>query len=122
MNTTAVYINSRLYNNAVEYARRHNTSIDSLVESYIMALMTIMPLDDMVEVPNKESDVEKKSIPDRRTWQNMPISEETMRLLPKRRVMMPDDLNTLFEQKLSEKYEPLHTTPGNKVKNIKMLG
>ena len=39
MNTTAINIRSDLYNSAVDYAQRHNTSIDSLVESCILALL-----------------------------------------------------------------------------------
>ena len=105
MNTTTIHINTRLYNQAAEYARRHNTNIDSLVENYIIALMTVMPFDDMVEESSSGLDVEMKSKSERKAWQNQPVSEETMRLLPKRRVKMPGDLKTLLEKKLSEKYE-----------------
>ena len=86
MNTTTIHINTLLYNEAAEYARRHNTNVDILVENYIMALMTIMTLDDMVEVPGNRPFAEKKSQTERKAWQNQPVSEETMRMLPKRRV------------------------------------
>ena len=39
MNTTAVNIRTDLYNHAAEYAQEHDTSIDSLVESYILTLL-----------------------------------------------------------------------------------
>lgn len=41
MNTTAVYIDTQLYNNVAEYARRQHTSVDKMLESYIIALQTI---------------------------------------------------------------------------------
>ncbi len=44
MNTTAVHIDTQLYNNAAEYARRQNTSVDKMLEGYIIALQT-MPED-----------------------------------------------------------------------------
>jgi len=36
VNTTAVNIRTDLYNYAAEYAQEHDTSIDRLVESYIL--------------------------------------------------------------------------------------
>ena len=37
MNT--IRINQALYNDAVVYARKHNISVDSLVENYIISLL-----------------------------------------------------------------------------------
>ena len=105
MNTTAINIRTDLYNHAADYARKNNTSIDSLVESYIIDLMTFMSQDDMAEDISDSPGTESKGMMARKAWQEHPISEETKRLLPKRRVKMPDDLKALLEQKLSEKYE-----------------
>lgn len=45
MNTTAVHINTQLYNSAAEYARRQHTSVDKVLEGLIMAL----PKEDMTK-------------------------------------------------------------------------
>lgn len=42
MNTTAVHIDTQLYNNAAEYARRQHTSVDKMLENYIL-MLTLTP-------------------------------------------------------------------------------
>ncbi|MBQ7510794.1 MAG: hypothetical protein IJT53_07820 [Prevotella sp.] len=39
MNTTAVHIDTQLYNSAAEYARRQHTSVDKMLEAYITAML-----------------------------------------------------------------------------------
>lgn len=102
MNTMAVNIRAELYNHAADYARRHNTSIDSLVERYILALMTFMPLEE-----NKDIQRGADELPAGEKWKDCQISEETMRLLPKKRINISDDFKTLLEQRLRSKYESL---------------
>ena len=41
METTAIHIDTRLYNEVAEYAHKHNTSIDKMMENYLVTL--IMP-------------------------------------------------------------------------------
>lgn len=38
MNTTSVQINTQLYNTAVEYARRQHTSVEKMLEGFILSL------------------------------------------------------------------------------------
>ena len=38
MNTTAVHIDTQLYNTAAEYTRRQHTSVDKMLENYILML------------------------------------------------------------------------------------
>jgi len=40
METTAIHINSKLYNDVADYARRHNTDIGKMTESYFISLLT----------------------------------------------------------------------------------
>ena len=44
--TTTININTRLYNQAADYARQHNTSVEKMMENYIVALMTFMDTED----------------------------------------------------------------------------
>ena len=37
--TTAINISTTLYNQAADYARQHNTSVDKMMESILMALL-----------------------------------------------------------------------------------
>lgn len=106
MNTTAVHIDTQLYNNAVEYARRHNTSIDNMIEEYFLTVLSLTRLEHRAE---KQSDTEtdKKSISASNAWQNHPISEKTKSLLPKRRVNIPTEYKPLLEQTLKDKYESI---------------
>ena len=39
MNTTAVHIDTQLYNNAAEYARRQHIRVDKMLETYITAML-----------------------------------------------------------------------------------
>lgn len=45
MNTTAVHIDTKLYNSAAEYARRQHTSVDKIVENYLL-LLSVAPSED----------------------------------------------------------------------------
>ena len=38
--TTQISINTELYNRAADYARSHNTSVERMMENYILSLMT----------------------------------------------------------------------------------
>lgn len=107
MNTTAVNIRKDLYNHAAEYARRHDTSIDSMVENYFLAIVSLMPLDDRDDITNPSSNIDKKSMEKREAWQKRPISEKTKRLLPKRRTYIPEDYKPVLEQRLRKKYESI---------------
>ena len=46
METTQISINTELYNHAADYARSHNTSVEKMMESYIVALLTFMQTED----------------------------------------------------------------------------
>ena len=107
MNTTAVHIDTRLYNNVAEYARRHNTSIDSMVESYFVAVLSLMHFEHSGEGQKNAAEADEEGTTARHAWQNRPISEETKRLLPKRRVNIPTDYKLMLEQGLKEKYDSL---------------
>jgi len=41
MNTTAVHIDTQLYNSAAEYARRQHTSVDRIVENFFVTILKI---------------------------------------------------------------------------------
>jgi len=40
MNTSAIHVNSELYRHANEYAKQHNTSIEKMMEGYIISLLS----------------------------------------------------------------------------------
>ena len=40
--TTTINISTTLYNQAADYARQHNTSVERMMENYIVTLMTFM--------------------------------------------------------------------------------
>ena len=107
MNTTAVNIRTDLYNHAADYAKRHNTSIDNLVENYILTLLAIMPREYGYNTKNNSTKVDKEGVSERKSWRNSPVADATKRLLPKRRVKILDDYKPLLEQRLKEKYEGL---------------
>ncbi len=104
METTQISINTELYNHAADYARRHNTSIDKMVERYFLTLLLINPHG---ENPEREDNTEAKKSA-REIWKNMDVSEITKKLLPKRRVnISSDDYKEELETLLREKYESL---------------
>ena len=53
MNTTAVHIDTQLYNSAAEYARRQHTSVDRMVENFFVSIL---------KIPTTAKRTEKESI------------------------------------------------------------
>ncbi|MBQ9355885.1 MAG: hypothetical protein IJT98_01125 [Prevotella sp.] len=52
--TTAVNINTQLYNQVYQYAKKHNTSVDRMVESFIISTLNI-PADEDKEDAKSEA-------------------------------------------------------------------
>ena len=62
MNTTAVHIDTQLYNSAAEYARRQHTSVDKVLENYIL-MLTVIPTESQrfsILSPTPETETQKK--------------------------------------------------------------
>ena len=62
MNTTAVHIDTQLYNSAAEYARRQHTSVDKMLENYIL-MLTVIPTEGKEYSqfsPTPETETQKK--------------------------------------------------------------
>ena len=43
METTAIHVSKEAYSQAARYALQHNTSVDKMVEKYILTLMVMRP-------------------------------------------------------------------------------
>ena len=85
MNTTAVHIDTQLFNKVAEYALKKHTSVEKFMEGLIIALPPTLP--------EQNNDA----------WENYEISEETMSLTVKHRQNIPDNYDKLLKAKLAER-------------------
>lgn len=109
--TTPINISTQLYNQAADYARKHNTSVEKMTESYFLALMTFI---DLEKQPEQTQEVEiahasktEKDNAAKEWWQNYPISEEIKRMSMGKAINIPDDDKAALQKILSEEYESL---------------
>ena len=70
-----------------------------MIKDYFLTVLSIMRMEHRDEKQGG-TETDKKSISERHAWQNRSLSEETKRLLPKRRVDIPADYKPLLEQSL----------------------
>ena len=92
METTAIHISKEAYNCGESYAKSHNTSVNKMVENYLLTLMMMVPPTNSHEKKGKIS------------WREMDIPEEVRKMSLPKRPGFPDDDKNMMETLLREKY------------------
>lgn len=95
METTAINVSTEAYDQAADYARSHNTSVEKMVENFLLNFMVVG---------------QKKAIHNgagRITWREMEIPEEVRRMALPKIPGFPDEDKNMMETLLREKYESI---------------
>lgn len=107
MSTTPIYVSTEAYNQAVAYARKHNTSVEQMTEAIILTTIAESTREKPHNANKGMSLPSEKKIKARGMWQNYKVSAETLKMtLGKRAEVSTDDKKSL-QQILEEEYESI---------------